>query len=100
MDVLPWLILAAVAAMIGGVSWHGRRSEHRDEAHPERVRMPRYVVWIGIGGLPPLLLILLASPGSGDPAMTIVPLLLIGVFASLILIFVNWYPAPSTSARC
>jgi hypothetical protein len=90
-EIVPALILAGVAVVVGGLTSLARRSEHRDAEHPERVRMPRVVLWVGIGGVPPMLLILLAAPGSGDPAMTIVPLLLIGVFAYLLLLYANWY---------
>ena len=91
MDVLPALIVAAVVVLIGGLSWLGRRSEHRDPAHPDRIRMPRFVLWIGVAGLPPMLAILLVAPGSDDPAMTIVPLLMIGALAYLIALYLNWY---------
>ena len=91
MDVLSALILFGVALLVGGLSGLGRRSEHRDPAHPDRIRMPRFVLWIGVAGLPPMLAILLAAPGSDDPAMTLVPLLVSAVFLFLILLYVNWF---------
>jgi hypothetical protein len=60
----------------------------------ERIRMPRFVLWAGVAGLPVMGVILLASIGSGDPAMTIVPLLLSAVFLFLIALYVNWYLVP------
>jgi hypothetical protein len=85
------LILAGVALAVGALGRLARRTARRDAEHPERVLMPRVMLWVGIAGLPVMLLILLAAPGSGDPAMTIVPLLMTGVFAFLILLYVNWY---------
>ncbi len=91
MDVVSALVTAGIVALIAGLSWAGSRSARRDDAHPDRVRMPRVVLWIGVGGLPLMLIILAASFGSGDPAMTVVPLLLIGVFGFLILLYANWW---------
>lgn len=53
-----------------------------DPARPERVRMPRHVRWVGVGGLVLMLIVLLASIGSGDAAMTVVPLLVAGSWRS------------------
>ena len=91
MDLLPGLLLAGVAALVGVLSWLVRRSDRRDEAHPERVRMPRAVLWIGVIGLAVMLLVALASIGSGDAAMTVVPLLIGAVMVFLILLYANWY---------
>jgi hypothetical protein len=90
-DLLPTLLLAGVALVIGALSWLARRSERRDGTHPERMRMPRVVLWVGAGGLALMAIVALASIGSGDAAMTIVPLLVGGVMAFLILLYVNWY---------
>lgn len=91
--ILGSLAIGGLLYLVGRVSGRIRRRPHRARAHPERLRMPRFMLWIGIFVVALMGLVIVAAftTADPDPMMKVIPglMLLVGVF--LILTYANWY---------
>ncbi|WP_424937256.1 MULTISPECIES: hypothetical protein [Bacteria] len=91
------IVLAVILAI--GVAWWARKRPNRSAAHPDRVRMPRIVIVVGVLLVTVGLLLGLSAftaPGGGadlTPMKIAAVVVFIGGALSL-LAYRNWYVAP------